>query len=141
MNYYWLYSQGFAPAAGPLDIQCWIADLPKYMSEGTRFFGACAKPTCSGMGCRCVSCHDFGALGADWEKFKMVQRLEGGLGRVRRQFSGGREEPKRSPRGGQEEPKRCQKEPKGGQEEPKRRPRGAQEEPKRSQEEAKRNQE
>ena len=87
------------------------------------------------MGCRCVSCHDFGALGEGWEKFKMVQRLEGGLGRVRRQFSGGREEPKRSPRGGQEEPKRCQEEPKGGQEEPKRRLRGAQEEPKRSQEE------
>ena len=65
----------------------------------------------------------------------MVQRLEGGLGRVRRQFSGGREEPKRSPRGGQEEPKRCQEEPKRGQEEPKRRPRGAQEEPRGGQEE------
>ena len=33
------YSQGFAAAAGPLDIQCWIADLPEYMSEETRFFG------------------------------------------------------------------------------------------------------
>ena len=31
------YSQGFAPAAGPLDIQCWIADLPNYMSEVTLF--------------------------------------------------------------------------------------------------------
>ena len=119
------YSQGFAPAAGPLDIQCWIADLPKYMSEGTRFFGACAKPTCSGMGCRCVSCHDFGALGEGWEKFKMVQRLEGGLGRVRRQFLGGREEPKktqeeakRSPRGAKSKPRGAQEEPRGGQEEP-----------------------
>ena len=35
-------SQGFAPAAGPLDIQCWIADLPKYMFEETRFcWGMC----------------------------------------------------------------------------------------------------
>ena len=25
--YIYIYSQGFAPAAGPLDIQCWIADL------------------------------------------------------------------------------------------------------------------
>ena len=72
----------------------------------------CAKPTFSGMGCRCVNCHDFGALGEGWEKFKMVQRLEGGLGRVRRQLSGGREEPKRSPRGVQEESKRAQEEPK-----------------------------
>ena len=36
---YYIYSQSFAPAAGPLAIQCWIADLPKYMSEGTRFLG------------------------------------------------------------------------------------------------------
>ena len=33
--YIYIYSQGFAPAAGPLDIQCWIADLPKYMFEET----------------------------------------------------------------------------------------------------------
>ena len=76
----------------------------------------CAKPTFSGMGCRCVNCHDFGALGEGWEKFKMVQRLEGGLGRVRRQLSGGREEPKRSPRRVQEDPRGPKRSPRGKRE-------------------------
>ena len=129
-------------------------------------FGACAKPTFSGMGCRCVSCHDFGALGSGWEKFKRFQKLVEGLRRVRRQLSGGRKEPR-----SQEEAKSPEAEntgprarptktfvkieswsvsgkPKRSKEEAKRSPRGAQEvprasqeEPKRSQEEAKRNQE
>ena len=109
-----LLFQGFAPAAGPLDIQCWIADLPKYMSEGTRFFWACAKPTFSGMGCRCVSCHDFGALGSGWEKFKRVQKLEEELRRVRRQLSGGRKEP-RSQEEAKRSPRRRVLEPRGRQ--------------------------
>ena len=123
------------------------------------------------MGCRCVSCHDFGALGSGWEKFKRVQKLVEGLGRVRRQLSGGRKEPrsqdeaKRSPKTVQEEVfwspeaentgprarptktfvkiESCSVsgKPKRSQEEPKRRPRGAQEVPRASQEEAKRSQE
>ena len=91
-----------------------VSGKPKRSQEEAK--RTCAKPTFSGMGCRCVNCHDFGALGEGWEKFKMVQRLEGGLGRVRRQLSGGREEPKRSPRRVQEDPRGPKRSPRGKRE-------------------------
>ena len=88
-------SQGFAPAAGPLDIQCWIADLPKYMSEER------AKESSEAA--------------VRWPKGTQ-QEPNRSHEEAKRSPRGAQEEAKKMQRGAHEEPR-------GGQEEPKRNPR------------------
>ena len=91
------------------------------------------------MGCRCVSCHDFGALGSGWEGLRGFRSWRKGEGEFGGSFRVAERNPtgaQQKPRGGQEEPKRS---PRGAQEEAKKRQRGAHEEPSGGQEEPKRN--
>jgi len=91
------------------------------------------------MGCRCVSCHDFGALGSGWEGLRGFRSWRKGEGEFGGSFRVAERNPtgaQQKPRGGQEEPKRS---PRGAQEEAKKRQRGAHEEPRGGQEEPKRN--